>query len=431
MRRLLTGSLALLCALLATPAVGQTPAAAAPPAQPIRQVDFDAAVKQAIERNPSVAAAATSIDRAEALLQGTRSAIRPTVSGSIASTTLNSSRGFEGTVTQPQTQATFGVTAAVPVLAPSRWASVNQAKDQVEVSRFSAAEVQQQIGVAAAQAYLSVIAVKRQVEVNEQALESARAHLDYAQKRLEGGAGSRLNQLRAAQEVSSGELRIENTRLLLRRAQEALGVLMAENGPVDTSGEPNLETAANIDEAAWMAARPDLRTQNAAIRANERVVGDSRFDWYPNATAAFTPVYVAPAGLFQPSRGWAFTVQFAQPIFDAGSRRSQTALRNVALSQSKFQLTSLELQARSDVRFAQETIASAERALTTARLASQQANEVLRITTSAFQVGATTNIEVIDAQRSAQDAETSAAIAQDELSRARLNLLVALGRFPR
>jgi len=86
MRRLLTGSLALLCALLATPAVGQTPAAAAPPAQPIRQVDFDAAVKQAIERNPSVAAAATSIDRAEALLQGTRSAIRPTVSGSIAST---------------------------------------------------------------------------------------------------------------------------------------------------------------------------------------------------------------------------------------------------------------------------------------------------------------------------------------------------------
>jgi outer membrane protein TolC len=45
-------------------------------------------------------------------------------------------------------------------------------------------------------------------------------------------------------------------------------------------------------------------------------------------------------------------------------------------------------------------------------------------------VGATTNIEVIDAQRSAQDAETAATQAEDAVRRARLELLVALGRFP-
>ena len=48
----------------------------------------------------------------------------------------------------------------------------------------------------------------------------------------------------------------------------------------------------------------------------------------------------------------------------------------------------------------------------------------------AFREGATTNIEVIDAQRRARDAGTAAAIAEDAVRRARLELLVALGRFP-
>jgi outer membrane protein TolC len=56
---------------------------------------------------------------------------------------------------------------------------------------------------------------------------------------------------------------------------------------------------------------------------------------------------------------------------------------------------------------------------------------VLRITTSAFEVGATTNLEVIDAQRQARDADAAAALAQDAVQRARLSLLVALGQFPR
>ena len=73
---------------------------------------------------------------------------------------------------------------------------------------------------------------------------------------------------------------------------------------------------------------------------------------------------------------------------------------------------------------------STERALESIRLAAQQAQEVLSITNTAFQAGATTNLEVIDAQRSARDAEAAAAIGEDAVRRARLDLLIALGRFP-
>jgi len=52
------------------------------------------------------------------------------------------------------------------------------------------------------------------------------------------------------------------------------------------------------------------------------------------------------------------------------------------------------------------------------------------ITNVSFRAGAATNIEVIDAERSARDADTAVAIAEDQLRRARLELLNALGRFP-
>jgi len=70
------------------------------------------------------------------------------------------------------------------------------------------------------------------------------------------------------------------------------------------------------------------------------------------------------------------------------------------------------------------------RAFTQAQLAADRANQVVQITDVAFREGASTNIEVLDAQRQARDVETQAAIAEDALKRAQLDLLVALGRFP-
>ena len=54
----------------------------------------------------------------------------------------------------------------------------------------------------------------------------------------------------------------------------------------------------------------------------------------------------------------------------------------------------------------------------------------LDIVNVSFRAGAATNIEVIDAERIARDTDTAVAVAEDILRRARLDLLLALGRFP-
>jgi outer membrane protein TolC len=394
------------------------------------KVTFEEAVRTALEKNPGVAEAAQSILRAEALLQQSRTVYRPTLGGSAVTNILDSERGFDEFVVQPQVQSVFGAALSYPLLAASRWAARAQAEDQVRVARLSVGEVRQQIAVATAQAYLAINAAERQVEVNVRALENAQAHLDYARALLQGGAGSRLNELRAAQEFATDEVLVEATRLALRRAQEALGVLMAADGPIDAAGEPSFPVPTDATADAWMADRPDVQLFTAQVEAADRVYRDSWKDWVPAATAAFQPQVIAPAGLFQPARTWSGLVAFDLPIFDAGLRRAIKRQREVARDTARIQLTDVQLRARAEARTARASLDSAQRALEKARVAAQHAADVLRITDLAFRAGATTNLELVDAQRRARDADTAVTIAEDRVRQYRLDLLVALGRFP-
>lgn len=408
----------------AEPAQGPVVGAAGPP---LRQVEFQQAVEEALQRNPTVGQARVAIARAEALLAQSRALTRPSAGVTVTNTTIDSARGFDGGVTQPQNQLAVGGTVRYSV---GGFAVLGQARDQIDVATAASVETRQGVAVTAANAYLAVIAARRQVQVSTRSLETARAHLDYADRRLQGGAGSRLNQLRAAQAVTADQLQVEQAQLGLRRAQEALGVVLASPDAVDAGAEPVFDLPATIDESTWMTARPDLVTQATIRRAAERVVRDSWVDWTPFPTVAFDPQIVTPAGLFQPSRTWRLTVSATQPIFDGGQRRAAKRVRQTAVDQAALSFTGLQIQARSEVRIAQESVRSLDRALVTARSAVEQAAEVLRITTAAFEVGATTNIEVIDAQRSLRDAETAAASSEDAVRRARLELLVAIGKFP-
>src|SRR5688572_6456816 len=409
--------------VLAAPAYAQI-------APPMETVTLEQAVERAIKNNPTIAQASQGILRAEGLLQQTRAAQMPFVTASFSSLVNSSERRFDDVITSPRTQGTFSAQLGVPVLAASRWAATAQARDQIEIANLSTADVRTNIAVSTAQAYLAIIALKREVEVTQVALDASLAHLDYARRRLEAGAGTRLNELRAGQEVSTNEARLETAQLGVRRAQEALGVLIASNGPADAAGDPAFNIPAVVDEAGWMALRPDLRLFVAEERAADRVWRDSSKDWFPTATALFDPQALVPASIFTSARSWRFAVNFSQPIFDGGLRRGQKRFREANVNTARLAVQGLQIQARSEVRIAQEAVRRSERALASLRSAASQAAEVLKITTFAFEAGATTNLEVVDAQRQAREADTAAVLAEHVMRRAQLDLLTALGRFP-
>ena len=401
-------------------------------AQTIEAITFDEAIGRAVTNNPSMRRAEAGILRAESLLQQTRAQSLPSLNANLITNVIGPVPEFGGQTIIPRSQLNSSLALGVPLLQPVSWAQRKQALDQITVSERSAEDVHREVAVNTADAYLAIIAAKRVLQLSEAARDNARAHYDYAQQRFQGGLGSRLNALRAQQELSSDETRVEEARLAVMRAQEALGVLVAADGPIDAAAEPTFDVPAETtSDKDLVYGRTDLRVVLAQQSAAERVVRDSWRDYLPSVNALFAPQVLSPSGLFSPSRSWSVAFVAAVPIWEAGERRGRARERQAALDVVRAERANAERQATSEVRTAREAIQITERALAAARAAAEQAEEVVRITDVAFRAGATTNIEVIDAQRRARDAETAAAIAEHAVRRARLELLVATGRFPR
>jgi outer membrane protein len=151
----------------------------------------------------------------------------------------------------------------------------------------------------------------------------------------------------------------------------------------------------------------------------------------PTVNGVFQPAFQHPGSVVSPERSWRAILLFDIPVFDAGERRGAKMVREATLRQSEAALGGQLRQAKSEIRLAYEAVRRTARALESARAASQQSSEVLNISSFSFRAGATTNIEVIDAQRRSRDADTAVAVAEDAVRQARLDLLTALGRFPR
>ena len=194
---------------------------------------------------------------------------------------------FEGTTVSPRSQLSASLTVDQPILAAAAWARRAQARDNVQIAELSAVETRRQIALATADAYLSIIARLRVLEGDNRARDTARAHFDLANQLEQQGTGSRLNALRAQQQVSTFERQIELVSLAVYLAREALGVLLVANGPVDAIDEPSFAlppdaaalASTNTDlTPVLLQARPDLRLfssqrQAAAARAERQLEG--------------------------------------------------------------------------------------------------------------------------------------------------------------
>jgi outer membrane protein len=395
------------------------------------RVSFKDAVERALARNPSIEQAAADILRADALVRQARASTLPNVNFNLTTTTVHPVIEFDGQSATPRNQLTATPQVSALLYAPVLWAQRAQAQDNKVVAERSRDEVRRQIGLASAQAYLAIIGQKRLAETALRARDTAKAHYDLAFQQEEKGSGSKLNALRAQQELSTDEAALEDALYGVYQAQEALGVLLAASGPVDAIEDPVLEAPADGAPAETLVGeRADIRLAIAREFAAERVVRDSWKDYLPTVQGAFTPQVTEPETLFTQSWGWRAQLLFDIPILDFGLRAARKAEREALLSRTKWEGVDVRRQAASEIRSFTEAVRSAERALVAARAGASQAQQVVDIVNVAFRAGATTNIEVIDAQRRARDADTSAAVTEDRLRRARLDLLVAMGRFP-
>ena len=162
-----------------------------------------------------------------------------------------------------------------------------------------------------------------------------------------------------------------------------------------------------------------------------RVLRDSYADYLPLLQGVVQPFYQHPAPITAPSEtGWQASLVLSIPLFDGGARYGLRRERSALFEESKAQLEGLLRQARSDVRTAFESVRRADESVRSAREAARLSHEALDMTMHAYHEGATNDLEVVDAQRRARDADTAGLVAEDTARQARVDLLSATGRFP-
>jgi outer membrane protein len=402
----------------------------APVASAAERVTLDQAIEHALRRNPSAQAAALEFERAETLVRQARAGSLPALTGSASYTHLDHDRVLSGRVTSPKDQFNANVTLSVPLIAPQKWAQWSHAKDDAKVLGLSGDEVRRQLTISVARTFLTVVSQHRVVEVNERALESAKAHEHYAAERLAGGVGRRIDAVRASQQVSTNQASVETSRVALARSMEALGVLLGEERAIDAV-EPELDGLSDPARAvASSVNRLDLQVARTRRGAADVKFRDSWIDLLPQLTGQVQPFYQTPATATIPSAGWQAMLMLAVPLYEGGARYGSRDERRILRDQADLALMNLLRQARSEVRIAFEAHRGAEAALTSARSAAKLAHEAEQMAAMAYEAGASTNLEVIDAERQARDADTAVAVAEDALRQARLDLLIASGRFP-
>jgi outer membrane protein TolC len=396
------------------------------------RISLAEAIRRAAARNVTVTVAAEEIQRAEALVREARATSLPTLTANGIYTRLDSDRVFQGRVVAAQNQISANLVLSVPLVVPQRWAQWSHASSNAQTARASAEDVRRQVAIAVARTYLAVISQKRVIDVGERALATAKAHFDYAHTRLTGGIGNRIDAVRAEQEMATDETRVEAGYAALARSREALGILAGEQGPLDTEDDVVLAASPEFDGAMREATtqRRDVIAARTRLAAAEQVRRDSYTDYLPFLIGNVQPFYQNPPTLVQPLTGWQAQILLTIPIYDGGLRYGLLAEREALSNEARSQYEALIRQARSDVRLAFESVKRAEAALVSATNAARLARSALELATMAYQAGATTNIEVIDAERRARDAETAAAVAEDGARQARVDLLAATGRFP-
>ena len=394
-------------------------------------ITLSEAVSRALERNPSFATARQEILRTEALLREVEATWLPTLSGNGVYTHLDTARVVNNVVEVPANGLNANLLLTVPLVMPRQWANHSEASANVRVQRASSEEVRRQVALSTGRAYLAVYAQKLVVEVDERARDTAKKHYDYAHQRYSGGVGTSLDEVRAAQEVAGDEALVQQAYSALATAEEALGVLVGADGPLDTAEEPALAApptlAAGLEDAEH---RTDVLAYDLKRKAAERVTHHDYTDYLPYLVGTAQPFYQTPVLPTVPETGYQMELILTLPLYDGGLRYGQARERDALAAEARIAFDGQLRQARSDVRAAFEALVRADEALKASRDGSHLADRALELANLAYTAGATSDLEVIDAERVARDAETQAEIAADAARQARLNLLSATNHFP-
>jgi outer membrane protein TolC len=378
------------------------------------------AVQRATVAGFDVREAVASADSTRAQLGQTRSAVLPQVG--VASTYTNANLPQFGMPIAVQRYTSFS--AGVPLLAPNGWANAKAARMAAESADFDAAAARNDAALAAVQAYDRAVlgletAASRQVAVQEE-----QENVRLVGLQVQAGKAARFELTRARAALAQAEQSQEDAAADAVRAANDLKVAL------DLSVDSNIALPNSIDirplndslavaTTRAVRQRPDVLSAKAMVDSARAQLGAARALYAPIATASaqtYNGTSAPPLG----STGSQVTVTASLPLFDSGARAAAVHLADAQVARAQAELDRRSLTAQVDVADAWRDVQAAQTNMATADAEQADASESLRVALLRRQAGKAIGLEVLDAL-------SAAAMAREDAldARARYDIAIA------
>lgn len=281
-----------------------------------------------------------------------------------------------------------------------------------------------------ARAYYTAVAASEVVRAAERAKTTADENKRIVEARLAIGATTALLVQRADLELSRAEQVLIEAQRAWHSARRALATLSgmpepdALSAPRPKSDPPAPEST--MIEAA-LAARPEVTAARERVAEATRGRLAAWAAFAPRVTANGTERYTEAAGFAGEELTWQIAITADWTLFDGGTRSAEVKRQRAALVRTRAQLVDAENVARDELHDAWLTVDAARAKVDAARRGDVVARLAAEETRTRFKAGTVTQLDVIQSDRDALQAEVDRIRAEGELSIARLALRRAAG----
>jgi outer membrane protein TolC len=418
------------------------------PEAPIRRVTLAQALAAASRAAADARLAELGVRRALAAERAALAALLPQINGVGSISLFDREVERAGQVLRPryqygfdlQVQETFSVRA---------WNGTRIAAAGTRAARLRAEEAQRQARGAVARVYYALLAARRNAELARQQLAAALRQDQVVAARLEAGAGVPLDRARTEIAVLDARQRVAQADAQLAQQQDLLGQALGLDEPVDAAEEdarlpvpglPGVRGAGPASQgvsaggpldryvANATRARADLRAADAQIAAARLQVDDAWFRFLPALQIAWTGLYRGPTTLFNPTdTQWTAVASLVVPLYDGGARYGALDDARAQVAEAEERAAQLRRSAHAQVRDAYRRAETALRSLELAERSVALAAQNRERAEVAYAAGAATGVELDDARRQHDQAETTRLLRALDRQLALVDLLTAAG----
>jgi TolC family type I secretion outer membrane protein len=309
---------------------------------------------------------------------------------------------------------------------------LRQARQGRQVAELGLERTEQHVIAQAAKSYVGLMLSGVNLDVIEQSLNTAKAHLKLVEDRFRGGLSVKSDVLRAKVRIADLEQQRLMARSRMQVAQAALQVVMGgkDEGPVapSTSFEQCISPKGELSQ--WMEwasnRRPDLKQIDIQQDIAKKGVARAKSGHLP--TVAVQGNYEINSEEFNDTHdNYTVGAMVRLNLYSGQRISSQTAAAKAQVAKLKAMRNGLALSVGLETQRAFYQAASAWRSIGVAHQAVGLAQEGLRIVGNRYAGGLLTIVDLLDSQVALQHARTRHFKAMHDYKVARIELALASG----